>query len=65
MNITHFLVIILVVNEFKFVINVDEKGRCANVKTSLSVLRKKRHLTFPEGTAMVVSNVILPKSFII
>lgn len=33
--------------------NTDD---CANIKTHIGSVRKRRHLTFPENTNMVVSN---------
>lgn len=54
----HFLLIVFIVSENVFIVNTKEKDRCDNVRTSLNVFRKRRHLTFPEGTMVVVSNLL-------
>ncbi|KAJ8714704.1 hypothetical protein PYW07_002929 [Mythimna separata] len=58
MNVIHILFIVFVLSENVFIVNA-EKDRCENVKTSLNVLRKRRHLTFPEGTMMVLTMSVL------
>ncbi|XP_063894944.1 uncharacterized protein LOC110370339 [Helicoverpa armigera] len=56
MNVLQFLVIILLLLCTYVVFGND---RCDNVKTPVSGLRKRRHLTFPEGTAMVLTMSVL------
>lgn len=55
MNVLYFLLLVFVVSVNFSIANAEGKDRCDNVKTSLNVLRKRRHLTFPEGTNMIVS----------
>ena len=59
MNVIHFLMFVFVVNGLFLNVNGERKDKCDNVKTSLNVLRKRRHLTFPEGTNMVVSTILI------
>lgn len=46
-------------SDSELLVTAEFKDRCSNVKTSLNVLRKRRHLTFPEGSAVVVSIVFV------
>lgn len=36
--------------------NTNSTEQCPNVKSSLNLLRKRRHLTFPDKSNIVVSN---------
>ncbi|XP_075979571.1 uncharacterized protein LOC142978859 [Anticarsia gemmatalis] len=57
MNLINFLVIILVISVLE--VNAEVKDHCANVKAPLAGIRKKRHLTFPTGTAFVMTLSLL------
>ncbi|CAB3244861.1 unnamed protein product [Arctia plantaginis] len=56
MNLINFLIITLVTSVLESQAEyTGGNDRCANVKAPFEGLRKKRHLTFPPGTAIVMT----------
>ncbi|XP_026740944.1 uncharacterized protein LOC113503295 [Trichoplusia ni] len=64
MNLMIITIFLLIMSDSELLVAAEFKDRCSNVKTSLNGLRKRRHLTFPEGSAVVLT-ISLVKAFMV
>ncbi|XP_034833545.1 uncharacterized protein [Maniola hyperantus] len=57
-----WILVVILVMLVAVIVSANSTDNCPNVKTSIDSVRKRRHLTFPEGTNFVIT-ISLVKAF--
>ncbi|XP_045775564.1 uncharacterized protein LOC123874334 isoform X1 [Maniola jurtina] len=56
------ILVVILVMLMTVIVSANSTDKCPNVKTSIDSIRKRRHLTFPDGTNFVIT-ISLVKAF--